>query len=463
MNIKCPKCGKIIYDVKNDKDNITCPACHKEFNMKDEYKKVNKSALKKSLIVAGCVAAVIVVVFIVSFFTRPKTTDPVTPTQEIQTNLTKEEVYNNFVNQVLTKGLVSETDTTIYYLDFVSGLIPQFGQASTCFVAKFSEDPTEENYKTTIESLSLYTLANDNTTYNILYLTKDGLGDSYFSTQNTTAKKAYYSISIVENKRIDTVKNTCFEAYGYDTFTSEDLDYWSKIVLKYLIEKLNAYAESYLNLDFYTCYGVDISNCEVYSIARSVDSSNTPPTIDKSKIEVLDYKSFIYSSVYSLDTTMLDFDAINTAYKAKEGAQESENSTYTSIQLGDATLNTYKDFTVFQGFKDIKYEEKNIVEYASAQMKYIKNENSSFNITIMDNSATAKNIFETIVSTNKISAYGVNESLYLYVDIVTYNEENEVSAYTRFYLVDDVIVEMNSTSYDEIVSLDSDLRALASK
>ena len=66
MNIKCPKCGKIIIDVDKKAASTTCPRCKAEIDFKAIKKDVNKKSAKKSMIFAGISALIILFVFGVS-------------------------------------------------------------------------------------------------------------------------------------------------------------------------------------------------------------------------------------------------------------------------------------------------------------------------------------------------------------------------------------------------------------
>ena len=188
MNIKCPKCGKIIIDVDKKAASTTCPRCKAEIDFKAIKKDVNKKSAKKSMIFAGISALIILFVFGVSTIAFALHKDDPVHVREKEVDIevhydpvSTETVYTSIVDNVLENGTLSNDELTHYVVLDSSVYIKGLGVESTIIAVKYlnKDYALDDVKKYDLASVAIYSFMNSDVFNNTIYLDKNGIGYAY--------------------------------------------------------------------------------------------------------------------------------------------------------------------------------------------------------------------------------------------------------------------------------------------
>ena len=188
MNIKCPKCGKIIIDVDKKAASTTCPRCKTEIDFKAIKKDINKKSAKKSMIIAGVSALIILFVFgVLTIAFALHKDDPVHVREkdvDIEVHydpVATDTVYTTIIDNVLENGSLSTDELTHYVVLDSSVYVKGLGVESTIIAVRYlnKDYALDDVKKYDLASVAIYSFMNSDVFNNTIYLNRSGISYSY--------------------------------------------------------------------------------------------------------------------------------------------------------------------------------------------------------------------------------------------------------------------------------------------
>ena len=472
MNIKCPKCGKIIIDVDKKATSTTCPRCKTEIDFKAIKKDINKKSAKKSMIIAGVSALIILFVFGVSTIVFALHKDDPVHVREKDVDIevhydpvATDTVYTSIIDNVLENGSLSTDELTHYVVLDSSVYVKGLGVESTIIAVRYlnKDYALDDVKKYDLASVAIYSFMNSDVFNNTIYLNRSGISYSYsvysiFNTKLNTSEQyvSEYTINtneiiegqsgVVEDSGVSGVEGQDdFITFGEMTGSRSSLKYliksWISILDRQVFKSLAKYLIA--NFEFsINSLNVDLNrNSDIYGNMYDI-SQGSAPTLTCANA----YKSRNELIVDNLYDKTVQHDSLKNVYEWYKGSYGGSKATiYEANEYND-----YVTTLINPTFIELKYKyrEEKYIKFRRGVQLYTSLPEAE--VIIHQTTAQAREAFlfmcEEADSWDKLSNDGRNATKF---EKIVQNEDG-TTTYTWAILAGDMtaIIRYTGTDYN---------------